>query len=109
MRYGPREGPINYTHPEFTPLYLDEQPTAVRQAAEKRCGSASLACVFDFIATGSAAFADASRQTKETADTDEEQRSKRRLIVSCFDSLLHSCENQLHKVAVPSFENCKLL
>ena len=76
MQYGPREGPTNYTHLEFIPLYLDEQPPATRQAAEELCGSTNLACVFDFIATGSAAFADISRQTKETADTEEEQSSK---------------------------------
>ena len=77
LRYGPREGPADYDHPQFTPIYLDEQPAATRQAAEEVCGgSTNLACIFDFIATGSAAFADASRQTKDTADTEVEQGSK---------------------------------
>nr|KAG5701543.1 hypothetical protein BaRGS_024793 [Batillaria attramentaria] len=73
MRYGPREGHSDYDHPEFTPIFLDEQPADVMQAAEDRCGTANIACVFDFIATGSAEFADASRETLETAEKTDKQ------------------------------------
>ena len=75
MRYGDREGPANYSHPDFVPLFLDEQPEEVRQEAEELCGDGDLACVFDFIATRSAAFANATRLTKDTVDTEEQQSS----------------------------------
>ncbi|KAK7478693.1 hypothetical protein BaRGS_00030078, partial [Batillaria attramentaria] len=58
MHYGRREGPADYAHPEFTPIFLDEVPLSVRQAAEDVCGSSTnLACIYDYVATKSASIA----------------------------------------------------
>ena len=78
MRYEPREGPGNYSHPDFVPIYLDEQPASTRQAAETVCGGATnLACLYDYVATGSQSFALASGQTGDTAATQEAESSKK--------------------------------
>nr|KAG5698733.1 hypothetical protein BaRGS_008507 [Batillaria attramentaria] len=71
LRYPPREGPADYAHPEFTPIFLDEQPADVRQAAENLCGATNLACVYDYVATGSAAFATSTQNTANKADRQE--------------------------------------
>ncbi|XP_070174330.1 fibrillin-3-like [Littorina saxatilis] len=68
MRYGPREGPADYAHPEFIPVFLDEQPADVIQAAEQQCGANNLACIYDYIATGNRDLALDSRTVKEEAD-----------------------------------------
>ncbi|KAK7495536.1 hypothetical protein BaRGS_00013234, partial [Batillaria attramentaria] len=76
MRYGQKKGPADYADPDFIPLFLDEQPDDVRQAAENQCGgSANLACIYDYVATGSQAFATASKQTAETVNATEAQSS----------------------------------
>lgn len=75
MRYGIKEGPANYSHPEFIPIFLDEQPNDTRKAAEDLCGVANLACVYDYIATKSAAIANATKQTAETAEITVKARS----------------------------------
>ena len=67
MRYGPKEGPQTYSHPDFVPIYLDEQPTEVRSRAESVCGD-NLACIYDYVATGSEAFALDSKSVNEMAD-----------------------------------------
>nr|KAG5705631.1 hypothetical protein BaRGS_034829 [Batillaria attramentaria] len=77
MRYGQKKGPADYADPDFIPLFLDEQPDDVRQAAENQCGgSANLACIYDYVATGSQAFATASKQTAETVNATEAQSSE---------------------------------
>ncbi|KAK7483626.1 hypothetical protein BaRGS_00025179, partial [Batillaria attramentaria] len=68
MRYGPREGPANYTHPDFMPIFLDEQPADVRKGAEAVCGPSNFPCIYDYFATGSSAFALDSKQVKDEAD-----------------------------------------
>nr|KAG5693347.1 hypothetical protein BaRGS_017640 [Batillaria attramentaria] len=68
MRYGPREGPANYTHPDFMPIFLDEQPADVRKGAEAVCGPSNFPCIYDYFATGSSAFALDSKQVKDKAD-----------------------------------------
>ena len=67
LLYGDREGPAHFAHPEFRPLFLDEVSPAIRQAAEDLCGAANVACVYDYAATGSAAIANASRATADSA------------------------------------------
>nr|KAG5698139.1 hypothetical protein BaRGS_001734 [Batillaria attramentaria] len=71
LRYPPREGPADYAHPEFTPIFLDEQPADVKQAAEDLCGATNLACVYDYVATGSAAIASSTKDTADNADRRE--------------------------------------
>ena len=71
MRYGPREGPADFAHPEFKPIFLDEVPAATRQAADNLCGATNVACIYDYVATGSAAIANASRATGEKAEERE--------------------------------------
>ena len=71
LRYGPREGPADFVHPEFRPILLDEVPAATRQAAEELCGATNVACVYDYVATGSAAIANASKATADNAEERE--------------------------------------
>ena len=75
MRYGPKEGPGTYSHPEFVPIFLDEQPAEVRSRAEAVCGD-NLACIYDYVATGSEAFALDSKSVKERADQTNELTSE---------------------------------
>ncbi|KAK7483627.1 hypothetical protein BaRGS_00025180, partial [Batillaria attramentaria] len=72
MRYGPREGPANYDHSDFIPVFLDEQPSSVIQEAEAVCGSTNLACLNDFVATGSREFAQNSKTFTEEAERTNE-------------------------------------
>lgn len=67
MRYGPREGPSDYFHPEFVPIFLDEQTETVRKASMDLCGN-NLACIYDYIAKSSEKFALESKAFKENAD-----------------------------------------
>ncbi|KAK7485812.1 hypothetical protein BaRGS_00022912 [Batillaria attramentaria] len=87
LRYPPREGPADYAHPEFTPIFLDEQPADVRQAAENLCGATNLACVYDYVATGSAAFATSTQNTANKADR-QETISKNTVPVLTFNNTL---------------------
>lgn len=80
MRYPPRRGPANYSHPDFVPIFLDEQPSDVLQAARATCGDA-VACIYDYVATGSAAMASASKDTAEKAD--EREKISSELVYSC--------------------------
>lgn len=86
MRYPPRRGPANYSHPDFVPIFLDEQPEDVLQAARAKCGD-SIACIYDYVATGSAAMADASKDTAGKAD-DREKLSSEWHSRSCVDVLI---------------------
>ena len=83
MRYGPREGPADFAHPEFKPIFLDEVPAATRQAAEELCGATNVACVYDYVATGSAAIANASRATGEKAEEREKVVSESAVYLFC--------------------------
>ena len=67
LRYGPREGPADFAHPEFRPIFLDEVPAATRQAADDLCGATNVACVYDYVATGSTAIANSSKATADSA------------------------------------------
>ncbi|XP_070174967.1 uncharacterized protein [Littorina saxatilis] len=71
LRYGPREGPADFAHPEFIPIFLDEVAMDTRQAAEDLCGQTNVACIYDYVATGSAAIANASKDTAEMAEERE--------------------------------------
>lgn len=71
MRYGLREEPRDYSHPEFLPIFLDEQSPADRQAAQNLCGATNLACIYDYIATGSAGIASATKSSASTASETE--------------------------------------
>lgn len=75
MRYPPRKGPSDYCHPEFVPIFLDEQPSDVLKAAKDLCGEA-VACIYDYVATGSRAVASASNSTASTADNREKVSSE---------------------------------
>ncbi|PVD36007.1 hypothetical protein C0Q70_02977 [Pomacea canaliculata] len=57
MYYEPRMGPSDYSHPEFTPVFLDEAPTTDHSNAVKACGADNKPCIYDFIATGKQDFA----------------------------------------------------
>ena len=76
LRYGPREGPADFAHPEFRPILLDEVPAATRQAAEELCGATNVACIYDYVATGSAAIANASKATADSAEEREKVTSE---------------------------------
>jgi hypothetical protein len=77
MHYGPREGPSSFVNPTFTPIFLDEVNATVRQAAIDECGSVgAVACIYDFIATGSSAIASGSKATATGADQKEALSSK---------------------------------
>ena len=67
LRYGPREGPLDYAHPEFTPLFKDEMTAAQRQAGENVCGASDTACIYDYVVSGSETFAMRTKQARETA------------------------------------------
>ncbi|XP_025078086.1 uncharacterized protein LOC112554507 isoform X2 [Pomacea canaliculata] len=57
MHYEPRMGPSDYSHPEFTPVFLDEAPTTDHSNAVKACGADNKPCIYDYIATGKQDFA----------------------------------------------------
>ncbi|KAK7481053.1 hypothetical protein BaRGS_00027689, partial [Batillaria attramentaria] len=67
FRYGPREGPADHAHPYFEPIFLDEVPAADRQTAESVCGASDLACIYDYIVTGSESFALATKELRDQA------------------------------------------
>ena len=68
LRYGRREGPAQHAHPDFTPLFLDEVPAARRREAGEVCGGdGDRACLYDFLASGSATFALRTKGARETA------------------------------------------
>ncbi|KAK6970572.1 mucin-like protein [Biomphalaria glabrata] len=63
--YKPGETTDTYQHPDFTPMFRDEaNPTQLAKAVEI-CGDANDACIFDYLATGDAAFAQVTKDTKE--------------------------------------------
>ena len=76
LRYGPREGPSDYAHPEFTPLFKDEMTAAQRQAGENLCGASDTACIYDYVVSNSETFAMRTKQTRETAMGDNADISK---------------------------------
>lgn len=76
MRYGPREGPEDFAHPEFSPIFLDEVAMDTRQAAEDLCGATNVACIYDYVATGSVAIANASGNTANAAEEREKVTSE---------------------------------
>ncbi|KAK7476341.1 hypothetical protein BaRGS_00032400 [Batillaria attramentaria] len=67
LRYPPRTGPANYSHPDFVPVFLDEVPKDDKDAAVKICGGENSACIYDYISTGSENFASATNRTGEQA------------------------------------------
>ncbi|KAK7476342.1 hypothetical protein BaRGS_00032401 [Batillaria attramentaria] len=73
LRYGPREGPEDLSHPDFNPLFLDEVPPADKKSAEKVCGVANNACIYDYITTGDKNFAASTNQTNQQATQDNHQ------------------------------------
>ncbi|XP_070175148.1 fibrillin-2-like, partial [Littorina saxatilis] len=74
MRYETRESTADFAHPEFVPIFLDEQPDDVKQEAETLCGGADkLACIYDFVATGNKAFAINTLRTDVTAAAERKE------------------------------------
>ncbi|KAK7092942.1 hypothetical protein V1264_008615 [Littorina saxatilis] len=84
LRYEPREVPNDYAHPEFRPVFLDEVSTESREAAEDLCGATNVACIYDYVATGSTAIANATKATAKTAD-DRESVTKNTVPVLNFN------------------------
>ena len=94
LRYGPREGPSDYAHPEFTPFFMDEMTAAQRQAGENVCGASDTACIYDYVVSGSETFALRTKQARETALRDNADISKSHVYLWFSDtsslSLAHS-------------------
>ena len=63
MYYGPRESHADFAHPNFVPTFLDEVPEEIKRTAEELCGVINIACIYDYIATGSSVFARAASNT----------------------------------------------
>lgn len=53
----------NYSHPEFTPKFLDEADTDKVANATKICGEDNLECIFDLVFTGSESVAEDTKRT----------------------------------------------
>ena len=58
------------------PIFLDEASGADKAEAEKLCGPDNVACIYDYIATGSKTVAEATSGTKKAADETESNISK---------------------------------
>ncbi|XP_076459739.1 uncharacterized protein LOC143292928 [Babylonia areolata] len=71
LHYRDREGPANFSHPDFVPIFLDEMPESSLQAAKDYCGAGSKACIYDYFATGSAAIASDSEAIEVIAEETE--------------------------------------
>ena len=91
LRYGPREGPSDYAHPEFTPLFMDEMTAAQRQAGENVCGASDTACIYDYVVSGSETFAVRTKQARETALRDNADISDYHFIDYLDSVLLARC------------------
>ena len=76
LRYGPREGPSDFAHPDFTPVFLDETPKELQSAGERMCGGNDSACVYDYVVSGSRSFALMTKDTRQTALKDNADISK---------------------------------
>ncbi|XP_078334851.1 uncharacterized protein LOC111121476 isoform X3 [Crassostrea virginica] len=74
FQYGAGLSHADYSHPEFVPFYIDEQPQDAVNRSREACGgaSASQACIFDYLATGDKALADSSGNNAESSDSDRE-------------------------------------
>ncbi|KAH9509815.1 hypothetical protein Btru_045273 [Bulinus truncatus] len=66
--YEAGERNINYQHPEFVPMFLDEQNPLTLTAAKAFCGALNTPCIYDYIATGDANFAKSTNFTKNEYD-----------------------------------------
>ncbi|KAK7092485.1 hypothetical protein V1264_008223 [Littorina saxatilis] len=67
LRYGPREGPSDYAHPEFKSIFLDEISASEKQAAQSVCKASDSACVYDFVVSGSEGFALKTKESRQEA------------------------------------------
>ena len=92
LRYGPREGPSDYAHPEFTPLFMDEMTAAQRQAGENVCGASDTACIYDYTMSGSQTFALRTEQSRDMTHKDNAKISDYSFIrlVSLLLARVHS-------------------
>ena len=84
FRYEPKKGPADFRFPDFVPIFLDEASAAAKAQAETLCGTSNVACIYDYIATGSQTVAEATKGTKEAADETESNISKSRGIFATF-------------------------
>ena len=91
FRYQPRKGPADFRHDDFVPIFLDEASPQDRTKAEKVCGKANLACIYDFIATGSQTVAQATKKTKDTADETETKISEYSYVLLCANTCEAFC------------------
>ncbi|KAK3100523.1 hypothetical protein FSP39_021282 [Pinctada imbricata] len=73
FNYTPGMSAADFQHPNFEPLFVDEVDPEKVANATTQCGgaSASQACIFDLLATGDQALADASGQSEEQGDSEQ--------------------------------------
>lgn len=75
---------LNYSHPEFVPMFTDEVDKGRLNEAVQKCGSnASKACIADYLATGDISLA------KVSGDKEHDSKSDIATI-GCHQCLLHS-------------------
>ena len=76
--YASDESALTYQFPDFEPLFREEANQTLLQQAEQTCGAQEDACIFDLLATGDQAFADATK-TLAQEDADVKQSLSRSL------------------------------
>lgn len=71
FQYGDELSYLNYSHPEFVPMFTDEVDTGRLNEAIQKCGSnASKACIADYLATGDIALAKVSGDKEHDSKSD---------------------------------------
>ena len=62
---------LNFSHPDFEPIFLDEVDSVSLENAKAKCGNnSSQACIFDYLATGDIALAESSGTEEAAAQSD---------------------------------------
>ncbi|XP_059150288.1 fibrillin-1-like [Physella acuta] len=59
--YDKLENSSTYQHPEFVPMFLDEEDRATVEEANRICGNLSYACIYDYVATLDQMFAQSTK------------------------------------------------
>lgn len=71
FQYGDELSYLNYSHPEFVPMFTDEVDTGRLEEAKMKCESnASKACIADYLATGDIALAKVSGNKEHDSKSD---------------------------------------
>ncbi|GFS13682.1 fibrillin-1 [Elysia marginata] len=69
FKYASGESALTYQFPNFEPMFREEVNQTLLAEAEQTCGAQQDACIFDLLATGDQAFAEATRDSaQEEAD-----------------------------------------